>query len=156
MAVRNFDSIFYRVAATPVSSVTKTGAGATLAITNWTKLVGLPTKDGVKIGIEADGQTELGGGQTYTGSEKGMAEIHAIGFSAANFATLRSALLNVKVDLLFIDSEQDSVGLAVWNTIVYPAADFQSGEQPTLKIGGECKRGTGAANTPFTHVTVSV
>lgn len=152
MAKQFFDRIFYRAAGTPITTATKGGTFPEYTIAGWTPLVGAVAEK-AKIGISDDGKEVLGNGTEYVGGEKSSVDINVKNFTAANYATLRSAFLNTKVDVLFMDTEQPGTCWAAHGVILYPKIELAGGEEPVINIAGERKVSVGLAQ--FTPVTVS-
>jgi hypothetical protein len=151
MARKYFDRLFYRAAGTPAASLVY----ANDAISGWTKCVG--SLAGVKAaGLDADGKDELGDGTELVTSEKVAPEITLKNFTAANAATIRSAFLNVLVDVVVLDSQQISPAYAAWATRLYPKNDIGNDAEPTIVLSGQRKAGAAITNTPFTYVTVTI
>lgn len=154
MAKKYFNQIFYRAAATPITTAKKGGTYPAHTFSGWTEVVGA-VADKSKLGIEPDGDEPLGDGTNYTSGEKVPIEIIVKNFSAANYATLRAAMLNVKLDFMFFDADQPSVAYGAFGVRAYPKLDLVSGEEPTLTITGERKVGAGVTTAPFQTITVS-
>lgn len=150
--MRNFNKVFYRAAATPITSATKGGTYPDWTFSGWTLLVGA-VAEGAMVGIEQGDKGALGDGSELTEGEKLKLSVVVKNFTAANLATIRAALLNVKCDFMVIDSEQPNVAYVVHGIRAYPAPDFTSGKEPTITITGERKVGSGLAL--FSPVTVS-
>lgn len=151
MAVKKFDKVFYRTAATPVSSVAYADPPS-----GWTALpAGALLADKAKNNSDKDVVEPLGDGTDYVGSEKSAPEFALINFAAADFGTIRTALINNKVDILLIDSQQKSPAYATWGVRLYPKLEGNGGEEQKITCSGEVKRGITATNPPFTLVTVS-
>jgi hypothetical protein len=154
MAKHYFNRIFYRAATTIATTATMTGTYPDYLVTGWTAVVGGIADKG-KLGLDADAKEVMGDGTELTSSEKVPVEIIVKNFSAANYATLRTACLNNKLDFLFMDADQPGVCYAAFGVRAYPKIDITGGEEPTLTIAGERKIGAGVTNTPFQMVTVS-
>ena len=151
MAVKKFDKVYYRTAATPVSSVTYADPPS-----GWTAMpAGALLADKAKNNLDKDVTEPLGDGTIYVGSEKAAPEFALINFAAADFGTIRTALINNKVDILLIDSQQKSPAYATWGVRLYPKLDGEGGTEPKITLSGEVSRGIAATNPPFSLVTVS-
>jgi hypothetical protein len=154
MAKHYFNRIFYRNATTIATTATMTGTYPDYLVTGWTAVVGGIADKG-KLGLDADAKEVMGDGTELTSSEKIPVEIIVKNFTAANYATLRTACLNAKLDFLFMDADQPTLCYAAFGVRAYPKIDITGGEEPTLTIAGERKIGAGVTNTPFQMVTVS-
>lgn len=152
MAKLFFDRIFYRAAATPITTATKGGTYPAYTIANWTPLVG-GIAEKAKLGISDDGKDVMGDGTEYAGGEKIPVEINIKNFTAANYGTIRAAFLNTRVDLIFMDTEQPGTSYAAHGVVLYPKLEMSGGEEPMINLTGERKLTAGLAL--FTPVTVS-
>lgn len=149
-----FSNIYYRAAGTIATTLTKGGTYPAYTFANWTPLVG--SQDGSKISLEDDGKTPADGGATERVSgEKVPVEITVTDFTAVNFATIRAAFKNVKVDVLLVDSDQPDVGYAVFGTRLYPKLEIPSGEEAKIVISGDRKYGSGVTTEPFQMVAIT-
>jgi hypothetical protein len=149
-----FNKVYYRVAAAIITTAAKGGSYPDYTFSGWTLLVGGVAE--AKTGIEPDGDEPIDGGATiFTSGEKSPLEISVIDFSAANYATIRSAFLNQKVDVLLVDSDQPAVGYAVHGIRLHPALDTTSGAEPKIVLKGERKYGAGVTTPPFQLVAIS-
>lgn len=154
MAKHFFNRIFYRAAAAITTTATKGGTYPDYTVTDWTPIVGGIADKG-KVGLDAESKEVMGDGTELTSAEKANVEIIVKNFTAANYATLRSALINTKLDFLFMDADQPDTCYAAFGVRAYPKIDITGGEEPVITIAGERKVGAGVTNTPFTPVTVS-
>jgi hypothetical protein len=154
MAKQYFNRVFYRTATTITDAATATGTYPDYLVTDWTLLVG-GIADKAKLGLDADSKEVMGDGTELTSSEKVPIEITVMNFTAANYATIRAALLNTKLDWLFMDSDQHAVSYAAFGVRAYPKLEITGGEEPKIVIAGERKIGAGVTNTPFKMVTVT-
>jgi hypothetical protein len=152
---KNFDLVYYRAAGAPISTATKGGTYPAYTFSGWTPVVGVVAKENTNIGIDKDGVTELGDGTEYVGGEAAPVSVELVGFTGANYATLRGAMINTKLDFMLMDSEQPAVAYAAFGIRAYPKLDLASGEEPKIVVSGSRKAGAGVTNTPFAHVTVS-
>ena len=149
-----FNKVYYRAAAAIITTATKGGTYPDYTFSGWTLLVGGMAE--LKTGIEPDGDEPIdGGSSTYTSGEKSPVEITVNNFTAANFATIRSAFLNVKVDVLLVDSDQPDVGYAVFGVRLHPGLDTTSAAEPKIMLKGERKYGAGVTTLPFQMVAIS-
>jgi hypothetical protein len=148
MARKYFNEVYYRAAATPVSTFAYSSG-----ISGWTKLVGA-VADKAKSGLEGI-KEKMGDGTEHVQSEKAAPEIIVKEFTAANYSTIRSAFLNTKVDILLIDTEQKSPAYVAWGIILYPKLDIAGGEEPQIVLSGEREAGAAITNLPFTLVTIT-
>lgn len=144
--MRSFvDKVFYRVAATPLTALPSiAGTYPTCTISGWTEMVG-EVAEKAKIGRDADGKDAMGDGTDYVGSEKAPVEVTVKNFTVANYNALRTALLNVKVDILCLDNNNRAVCYVAHGIRVYPKFDLTGGEEPMIVIGGERKAGSNVA-----------
>lgn len=149
-----FNRIFYRTAGAITAAATRTGNYPDYLITNWTLIVGGIADKG-KLGLDADGSEPMGDGTDYTSGEKVPIEIIVKNFTGANYDTLRAAMLNTKLDFLFLDADQPATAYAAFGVRAYPKLDLTSGEEPVINIAGERRVGAGVTATPFEFVTVS-
>jgi hypothetical protein len=149
-----YDLIYYRTAASIFSTIAKGGTYPNYTVSGFTLLPG--GKAEVKSGVEPDGDALADGGSTTaTTGEKAPLEIMVNDFSAANFATIRSAFKNQKVDILLMDSDQPALAVAVFGTRLYPQPDFSSGKEATITLKGDRKYGSGVSNEPFQLVAIT-
>lgn len=154
MATHFFNRIFYRPAAAIISTATKSGDYPDFTVTGWTPVVGGIADKG-KVGLDAEAKSGMGDGTERTSSEKASVEIIVKDFTAANYATLRSDLINKKMDFLYMDADQPGLCYAAFGVRVYPKIEIVGGEEPVITITGERKVGAGVVNTPFVPVTVT-
>lgn len=151
---RYFNKIYYRNANAVVTSLTKGGTYPDYTFTGFTSLVG--GQAGATVSIEGDGEEPCEGGTTvYTSGEKAPLEITVNNFTAAEYATIRNAFLNVKVDIMLFDSDQPTVGYAVFGTRVHPSLKLVGGEEPKIVISGDRKFGSGLTTPPFQLVAIT-
>lgn len=149
-----FKLVFYRAAAAVVSTLTKGGSYPNYTFSGWTLLPGA-VADKAKLGLEADGKDPMGDGTERVSGEKLPLEIPIREFSGANYSTIRSAFLNQKVDVLFVDPEQPEVAFGAFGVRAYPAINITGGEDPVITLQGERKTGAAISGTPFQIITVS-
>jgi hypothetical protein len=149
-----FKNVYYRMAAAVVSTLTKGGSYPDYTFSGWTALVGA-VADKAKLGLEADGKDPMGDGTERVSGEKIPLEIPLREFTGANYATIRSAFLNQKVDVLFLDPEQPTVAFAAFGVRAYPAINITGGEDPVITLQGERKTGAAISGTPFQIIAVS-
>lgn len=152
MAKRFLSLIFYRAAGALITSANKGGSYPNYTFSGWTQLVGA-VADKAKIGIQDDGKDPMGDGTEKVSGEKIPVEIMIKEFTNANYATLRSAFLNIKVDILMLDPEQPSVGYVAHGLVLYPKLDTTGGEEPVITLSGERKCGAGLSL--FAPITIS-
>lgn len=149
-----FKNVYYRAASTIATTLTKGGTYPDYTFSGLTRLVGGMAT--LKTGVEPDGEEpQDGGATTYVSGEKSPVEIVVNNFSAANYATIRAAFKNVKVDVFLYDPDQPAVAYGIFGTCLYPASEFGSGEEPKITIKGERKYGSGVKPEPFQVITVS-
>lgn len=142
------DKVFYRAAGAALTALpTVTGTYPAITVAGWTEIAGGKIETS-KLGLEPE-KSMMADGTEATEGEKGTVEISVKDFTPAQYATLRSALINTKVDVLAIDNDVRTVGYAVQGVILYPAVDITGAESPKLVISGERNAGTSASNTPF-------
>jgi hypothetical protein len=139
------DKVFYRAAAAPLTALpTIAGTYPTATISGWTEIVG-EVAEKAKMGRDAEGKSAMGDGTEYVGSEKAPVGITVKNISVANYATLRTAFLNTKVDIFCFDNNNRAVGYAAHGIRVYPKFEMESGEEPQIVIGGERKAASSVA-----------
>lgn len=154
MAKKFFSNIYYRAAGAIASTLTKGGSYPAYTIAGWTALVGAQSES--KVSEEPDGDEAVdGGATTYTSGMKAPLEITVKDFTAANYATIRAAFMNVKVDVLLVDADQPGVGYAVFGTRLSPSTDFTSAAEPKIVLKGERKYGSSVSSAPFQLITIS-
>ncbi|MFA7543515.1 MAG: hypothetical protein WCY84_04000 [Candidatus Cloacimonadaceae bacterium] len=118
MAAKNLDKIFYRSAGATIAALpTISGTYPAATVAGWTPLPGAVAEK-PKLGLESEQESERGDGTTAVSSEKAVVEITIHDFSTANYAAIRSAFLNQKVDILAFDNEQRSTELTPSGVIV--------------------------------------
>ncbi len=149
-----FKNVYYRAASTVVSTLTKGGSYPDYTFSGWTALVGA-VADKAKLGLEPDGKDPMGDGTERVSGEKVPVEIGIREFTGANYATIRAAFLNTKVDVLFYDPEQPTVAFAAFGVRAYPGINITGGEDPVITLQGERKTGAGITGTPFQIIAVS-
>lgn len=154
MAKHYFNRIFYRTAAAITNTATKTGSYPDYNVTGWTAIPGGIAGQG-KVGLEDEGKDEMGDGTELTSGEQANVEIVVKEFTSANYSALRTALINKKLDFLFMDADQPSLCYACFGVRAYPKIDITGGETPTITISGLRKVGAGVVNTPFRPITVT-
>jgi len=143
------DRIFYRTAGAPLTALPSiTGTYPTATVNGWTEIVGAVAEK-PKMSLEPDVKSARGDGTERTDSEKAVVEITVKDFSVANYAALRSAFLNTKVDILAFDNEQRTIAYAAQGIVLSIKLDANSGEAPMIVLSGEKKAGAAATNTPF-------
>lgn len=151
---RFFNKIYYRAAGTIASTLTKGGTYPDYTFSGWTALVGGMAE--AKIGVESDGdEPQDGGATTYVSGQKTPVEITINNFSAANYGTIRTAFMNVKVDVLLVDADQPETGYAVFGTRLAPSLDLTGSAEPKLVLKGERKYGSEVSTLPFQLITIS-
>lgn len=151
---RYFNKVFYRASAAIITSATKGGTYPDFTFSGWTLLPGGMAE--LKTGLDKDGEEPIDGGQaTYISGEKSPVEIKINNFSAANYATIRSAFLNTKMDVMLVDSDQVDVAYGTFGVRLYPKPDFVSAAEPSITLAGERKFGSGVATLPFQLIAVS-
>lgn len=153
MDVRYFKRVFYRTAASIITTATKGGAYPNFTISGWTVLPGNVV--GATINPDAEKDEAADGGSTNrVVAEKSVCEITISEFTTAEFNTLRG-LQNQKLDILIMDPDQPAVCMAVFGVRVKVKPEFQTTETPKLIISGERKYGADIATQPFQLVQVS-
>ncbi len=156
MAKKFFYKVYYRTAGTIVTALTKGGTYPEYTFSGWTALPGLAA-EAAKLSPDVDGVEPLGDGSEYATGEKVLGEVKIVGFTAANYGTIRTALLNVKVDLLLVDPDQYTTAYAAFGVRLYPGLTLEGGGEPAITLKGERKYGAGltAASVPFQMITVT-
>lgn len=150
MAEKKFDKVYYRNATTPITTLAFAGSTPS----GWTALPTNALVNVAKADIDKDGTTELNDGTTYIGSDKASVEVSFINFDPADYATIRTALLNKSVDLIMIDSDNKAPAYCIWAARLYPKLSAGEGE-PSINISGDKKRSAGATTTPLTIIPVT-
>ena len=131
--VRFYDKVYVRAASTAQASIAK----STLS-SSWTLLpAGLRVTQELSLKTEADVTTAMGDGTDQIGSEAGTAELQIVNFSGAQLTTIRSAFLNVAVDMVVYDSKADTAGYALWGAQLYPSPELASGKEQIIKLSGK-------------------
>lgn len=156
MAKKYFYRVFYRAQGAIVATLTKGGSYPAWTFSGWTLLPGL-TAEAAKMSPDVDGDEGLGDGTTLATGEKVPIEVKIVGLAAGDYGTIRSALLNTKVDLLLVDPDQPSPSYAAFGVRLYPTLEVTGGGEPAVIIKGERKYGAGLTGTavPFQIITVS-
>lgn len=131
------DKLFYRVANTIATTIAHNNG----APSGWTAFPG--DYVGVKgLGDEPDGTSDQTDGTKKIGSIKVAPEITLENVSASDQASLRAALLNVKVDLLAYNSKNTAGGgWCVWGVRLGVAAPCEFGEEPKVICSSELRNG---------------
>ncbi|MDP3114159.1 MAG: hypothetical protein Q8M98_05205 [Candidatus Cloacimonadaceae bacterium] len=150
MPIKNFDKVYYRTAATPITTIAFSGATPS----GWTALPAAALIDTAKIDLDKDVVTELNDGSSFIGSEKGTAEVSLINFAATDYGTIRSALINNLVDLILIDSDNKSPAYCLWASRLYPKFSAGDGE-PKITLSADKKRSAGATSAAVTIIPVT-
>jgi len=149
-----FNRIFYRAATTPITIATTGATYPNYTFSGWSPLQGV--RGVAKIGKEPDGEEPADGGQTQLASgEQIPVEIEITGFTAAEYATIRTAFLNVKNDVMLYDADQPLLAYAIHGIRLYPTPNWESAAEPKIVLKGTRKHGAGATD-PLALVTVTV
>lgn len=131
--VKFYDKVYVRAAGAILTTVPK----ATLA-SAWALLpAGLKVTQELTLKTEADVSTPMGDGSEQVGSEAASAELQLVNFSGAQLAQIRSAFLNVPVDMVVYDSKSDTTGYAIWGAQFYPAPELAGGKEQIIKLTGK-------------------
>lgn len=131
--VRFYDKVYVRAASTAQASIAK----STLS-SSWNLLpAGLKVTQELSLKTEADVTTAMGDGTDQIGSEAGTAELQIVNFTGAQLTTIRSAFLNVAVDMVVYDSKADTAGYALWGAQLYPSPELASGKEQIIKLSGK-------------------
>lgn len=154
MAKHYFNRVFYRTAAAVTYTAVKGGSYPDYTLTGWTPIVGGIADKG-KVGLGPEAKEVMGDGTERTSGEQADVEIIVKEFTSADYSALRAALINKKVDVLFMDADQPDTCYAAFGVRVYPKIEIVGGEDPAITIAGTRKVGAGVVNTPFTPVTVT-
>ncbi len=149
MAVKKFDKVFYRNATTPITTIAFSGTTPA----GWTALPASTLVTDSKTDQDKDVTSNVQDGTEYVGSDKASLEIALINFAAADYATLRTALLNNLVDILMIDSDNKSPGYVIHSIRVYPK--LTSEDEPKIIISGPKTKSSAASTTPLTLINVT-
>lgn len=154
MAKKYFYRVFYRSATTIITSATKGGSYPDYTISGWTPIPGLAAEV-AKMSPDIDGEEPLGDGTQLATGEKIPLEVKIVGFTSANYATIRGAFVNTKVDLLLMDPDQFSTSYAAFGVRLFPKLTVEGGAEPAIVLAGERKYGAGVSTLPFQMVTVT-
>jgi len=131
--VRFYDKVYVRAAGSILTTVAKSALAA-----GWALLpAGLKVTQELTLKTEADVSTPMGDGSDQVGSEAATAELQIVNFTGANLTAIRSAFLNVAVDLVVYDSNASSAGYALWGAQLYPAPELVGGKEPVIKLSGK-------------------
>jgi hypothetical protein len=131
--VRFYDKVYVRAASTAQASIAK----STLS-SSWNLLpAGLKVTQELSLKTEADVTTAMGDGTDQIGSEAATAELQIVNFSGAQLTSIRSAFLNVAVDIVAYDSKADTAGYALWGAQLYPSPELASGKEQIIKLSGK-------------------
>jgi hypothetical protein len=149
MSVKNLDKVFYRAAGAALTSLPSiSGTYPTATVAGWIPVPGAIAEK-AKFGMDKDVESPMGDGTTMISGEKGIVEVTIKDYSVTNYAAIRSAFLNEKVDIMAFDNEQRTVAYVVQGVILAPKIDTVSGEEPMIVLSGEKKAGAGITNSPF-------
>ncbi len=149
MAVKKFDKVFYRAAATPITTIAYSGSTPA----GWTALPTGVLVSESKADADKAVTTPVQDGTEYIGSDKASVELTLIAFAAADLATLRTAFINVLVDILLLDSDNKSPAYVIWATRAYPK--ISSEEEPKITISCSKEKSISATTAPLTLITVT-
>ncbi len=149
MAVKKFDKVFYRTAATPITTIAYSGTTPS----GWTALPGTALVAESKADMDKGVSTPIQDGTEYIGSDKANVEITIVNFAVGDLATLRTAFLNNPVDILMIDSDNKAPAYCVWGVRAYPK--ISSEEEPKITISGSKEKSSGASAAPLTLIPVT-
>ncbi len=148
--VRFYDKVYVRAAGTQLTTISK----AALA-SGWTLLpAGVKVTQELSLKTEADVTTAMGDGSDQVGSEAGSAELQLLNFTGANMSAIRSAFLNVAVDMVVYDSKADTAGYALFGAQLYPAPELASGKEQIIKLSGK-KRYAADMTPALTPITLT-
>lgn len=148
--VRFYDKVYVRAAAGATGSIAKSSLAS-----GWLLLpAGLKVTQEMTLKTEADVSTAMGDGTDQVGSEAATAELQIVNFSGAQLTSIRSAFLNVAVDLVAYDSKADSAGYALWGAQLYPGVELGSGKEQIIKLSGK-KRYAADMSPALTPITLT-
>jgi len=150
--MRFFRNVYYRAAAAPIASATKAGSYPDYTFSGFTRLVG-EIGEGAKVGVDPETEARGDGSNAAVG-EIIPVEIPIHGFTVANVATIRTAFINQKVDVMLYDPEQPEVAYIAHGIRLYPKQDYTSGATPKITLTGERKTGM-LATSLFQPITIS-
>jgi len=149
MSAKMLDKVFYRAAGAALASLPAiSGTYPTATVAGWTPMPGAIAEK-AKFGMDKDVESPMGDGTAMISGEKGIVEVTIKDFSVTNYAGIRSAFLNQKVDIMAFDNEQRAVAYVVQGVILHPKMETVSGEEPMIVLSGEKKAGAGISNSPF-------
>jgi len=114
--VRFYDKVYVRAAGTVFTTYSKSSLNSSWALLP----AGVKVTQELTLKTEADVTTAMGDGSDQIGSEAGSAELQLVNFTGANFSAIRSAFLNVAVDLVVYDSKADTAGYALFGGSIIP------------------------------------
>ncbi|MFA5666544.1 MAG: hypothetical protein WC944_06110 [Candidatus Cloacimonadaceae bacterium] len=135
MAVRFYDKVHVRTADTPVSSIAKS-----VLESAWSILPGnAKVTQETTLKTEPDVTTAMGDGTDEVGSEAANAELQLINWSPSALTTIRSALINQKVDILVYDSRQGTKAWAIFGIQIYPTPEIGSNKEDIIKLTGKVR-----------------
>lgn len=135
MAVRFYDKVHVRTADTPVSSIAKS-----VLESAWSILPGnAKVTQETTLKTEPDVTTAMGDGTDEVGSEAANAELQLINWSPSALTTIRSALINQKVDILVYDSRQGTKAWAIFGIQIYPTPEIGSNKDDIIKLTGKVR-----------------
>ncbi|MDD3535720.1 MAG: hypothetical protein PHC50_06210 [Candidatus Cloacimonetes bacterium] len=134
MAVKFYDKVLIRSAGAVFSSIAKS------ELVSWDLMPsGAKVTQELNMTTEPDVTTPLGDGTDEVGSEAANCEMQLIGWQPAALPTLRSALINKKVDILVYDSRNDATAWAIFGTQVYPHPEIAGGKEEVIKLTGKVR-----------------
>lgn len=135
MAVRFYDKVHVRTAGTPVSTISKS-----VLESAWSILPGnAKVTQETTLKTEPDVTTAMGDGTDEVGSEAANAELQLINWSPSALTTIRSALINQKVDILVYDSRQGTKAWAIFGIQIYPTPEIGSNKEDIIKLTGKVR-----------------
>ena len=150
MAVRYYDKVHVRAANTPVSSVAKSSLASEWGVLPGTAKVTQETT----LKTEPDVTTPMGDGTDEVGSEAANAELQLINWSPTDLSSIRTALINQKVDILVYDSRQATKAWAIFGIQIYPTPEIGSNKEDILKLTGK-ERNSSEVNTALVPDTLT-
>lgn len=141
MAVRFYDKVHVRAATTPVTTISKTQLAS-----GWDLLPGqVRMTQETTLQDEPDVTTPMGDGTDEVGSIASNAELQLVNWLPESLATIRSALINQKVDLLIYDSKQGNLGWAIFGIQIFPAPEIGSNKEQIIKLTGKVRYASDSA-----------
>lgn len=149
MAVRFYDKVYVRAAGTVFTTIAKS------ALSSFTKIPStMKVTQELTLKTETDVSTPMGDGSEQVGSEAGTLELQLINVNPADITTIRSNLINQRVDVVVYDSNASTAGYAMFGVQLYPAPEIASGKEAVIKLTGK-KRYPADMTPALTPITLT-